>query len=73
MFDKDNAIEKLKILRGIPPHDSWSNICYGDGYYAKSIEREFGMPLEELAEVSGFNKIEKRYKKKLDKLRKEFK
>lgn len=40
--------EKLAMLDGDPPYDTGSNICYGDGYFAKSIEREFGASLEEL-------------------------
>lgn len=33
--------EMLKKLYGLPPYDNWSNICYGDGYFAKSIEDKF--------------------------------
>ncbi len=33
--------EMLKKLYGLPPHDNWSNICYGDGHFAKSIEDRF--------------------------------
>lgn len=33
--------EMLKKLYGLPPYNNWSNICYGDGYFAKSIEDKF--------------------------------
>ena len=33
--------EMLKKLYGLPPYDNFSNICYGDGYFAKSIEDKF--------------------------------
>ena len=33
--------EMLKKLYGLPPYDNWSNLCYGDGHFAKSIEDKF--------------------------------
>ena len=33
--------EMLKKLYGLPPYNNCSNICYGDGYFAKSIEDKF--------------------------------
>ena len=33
--------EMLKKLYGLPPYNTWINICYGDGYFAKSIEEKF--------------------------------
>lgn len=33
--------EMLRKLYGLPPYDNWSNICYGDGYFAKSIQEKF--------------------------------
>jgi prepilin-type processing-associated H-X9-DG protein len=51
---KKNRIKgMLKILNGLPPHNSGSNICYGDGYYFKSIPshegvKEFDTAIEEL-------------------------
>ena len=33
--------EILKKLYGLPPYNTWTNICYGDGYFAKSIEDKF--------------------------------
>ena len=33
--------EMLKKLYGLPPYNIWTNICYGDGYFAKSIEKKF--------------------------------
>jgi len=40
--------QKLDKLDGKPPYDTPSNHCYGDSYYAKSLEREYGAPIEEL-------------------------
>lgn len=34
-------IEELKTLNGLPPHNTPSNICWNDGYFAKSIERRY--------------------------------
>ena len=30
--------DDLKKLRGLPPHDTWSNHCCSDGYFANSIK-----------------------------------
>ena len=35
-------IEDLKVLYGLPPHNSWSNSCMGDGYFSESLRRKFG-------------------------------
>lgn len=39
---KAEAWNKINMLEGNPPHNTWSNICYGDGYFAQSIIRDFG-------------------------------
>lgn len=33
--------EMLKKLYGLPPYNTWTNLCYGDGYFAKSIQEKF--------------------------------
>lgn len=35
------CVEDLKMLRGIAPHNHPSNIVYGDGYFAKSLEAKY--------------------------------
>jgi len=34
-------MDELKMLKGLPPYDDWSNICYGDGYFWKSIQNKY--------------------------------
>lgn len=45
---KKQAREELRMLRGEAPHNIPSNICFGDGYFAASIERKYGMSIAEL-------------------------
>lgn len=33
---------KMRMLNGRYPFNHAGNICYGDGYFAKAIEQEFG-------------------------------
>lgn len=54
--ERKEARNDLKILYGDPPHDTWSNHCYGDGYYANSLKRKWGMSLEELEITSNYDK-----------------
>nr|DAD77459.1 MAG TPA: hypothetical protein [Podoviridae sp. ctaNW81] len=37
----DELEEMLKKLYGLPPYNTWTNICYGDGHFAKSIQEKF--------------------------------
>ena len=46
--EKEKARNKIRMLEGLPPYNTPSNICYGDGYFAQSIIREYGMSIEEL-------------------------
>lgn len=64
--DRAEAIDKLKMLHGLPPHDGFS-IVRGDGYFAKSIVQRFGMSIAELEKVSGFTKVRKRIGKLIEK------
>lgn len=35
-------IDDLKVLHGLPPHNSGGNICMNDGYYAASLRQKYG-------------------------------
>jgi hypothetical protein len=35
------ARDELAMLDGAPPHNTWSNICYGDAYFAASLTRKY--------------------------------
>lgn len=41
----------LDMLLGRPPHNVPSNHCYGDGYFANAMEREYGYPINELQAI----------------------
>ena len=47
-INKKELLDDLKILYGLPPHDSMSNYCQGDGYYANSLVKKYGQSIEEL-------------------------
>ena len=66
--DKTRAeiIDKLKKLDGLPPHHGF-NPCAGDGYFADSIVRDYGMSISELKKAVGYGKIEKRIRALLEK------
>lgn len=56
-FDRKKTAEAkddLAILYGHAPHDSWSNHCYSDGYYANSLERKWGMSTSDLAKAINY-------------------
>jgi len=57
---KAEIIDKLKMLDGFPPHNEGGNFLMGDGYFANSIERKYGMPLSQLQKEVGYDKIAKR-------------
>jgi len=58
---KAKAIDDLKILYGLPPHDVGGNICLNDGYYAISLEKQYVMSISELIKETGFDKIQKQW------------
>lgn len=33
--------DKLKKLYGLPPYNNGSNICFNDGWFSMSIERDY--------------------------------
>ena len=49
------ALDDLRKLQGLPPYDGDGNICRGDGYFARSLEKKYGMDLEALKRAVGFN------------------
>ncbi len=49
-IDIQECVEDLKMLRGIAPHNHPSNIVYGDGYFAKSLETKYPRGVLEQAE-----------------------
>lgn len=44
-----DAVEQLRIFHGLPPHNTWSNICYADGYFLKAWEQKFPKWIQEEA------------------------
>jgi hypothetical protein len=50
------AIDKLKMYHGLPPHNGF-NPCAGDGYFANSLVQKYGMSIAKLEKVSGFVKV----------------
>ena len=55
---KERIKDMLKILNGLPPYNEGGNVCYGDGYYYKSIgakegNKEYDTAMEELIEEFG--------------------
>ena len=49
------ARDDLRKLHGLPPYDGGGNPCYGDGYFARSLVEKYGMELDKLKMVVGFN------------------
>ncbi len=61
IVNEEAVINDLKTLYGIPPHDTWSNYCAGDGYFARSLEDKYGCSIEELRKAVDFDSIEQRW------------
>lgn len=55
-FNKAEAIDDLKKLNSVPPYDGF-NPCGGDGYFAQSLVKKYGMPVDQLEKAVGFAKI----------------
>ncbi len=51
--EKIRAADDLKKLLGLSPYDTMDNPCYGDGYFAKSLEERYGMPIRQLRKETG--------------------
>ena len=43
--------DDLAKLDGLPPHDTPSNTCWNDSYYAKSLEKKYNKTLAELRQL----------------------
>jgi hypothetical protein len=52
-INKSKARDMLARLDGAAPYNEPSNTSWGDGYYARSIERKFQMPLDEIRKLVG--------------------
>ena len=52
---KKDARDKLHMYHGTGKHDTGSNICRSDGYFALSLERNFGMCISDLGIWSGYD------------------
>jgi hypothetical protein len=55
---KEHIKDMLKTLNGLPPDNTGSNICYGDGYFANSIpgregDKDYDTAMEELIKEFG--------------------
>ena len=61
IIDKEAVIKDLKMLDGLPPYDEASNICRGDGYFAKSIEKKYGATLQELSKMVGYGAVKNKW------------
>ncbi len=51
--------EDLAKLDGKPPYNTGSNILQGDGYFAKSLEEKYGLPIEELRQIANKAVVER--------------
>lgn len=52
---KNKAWEDLLMYYGLPPHDVGYNIVEGDGHFAASLARRYGMNIEQLSKGLGFD------------------
>ena len=62
---KKEAIKDLKMLHGMPPYDSPSNYCKGDGYFANNMIKKYNMSMRDLIKKTGFNQLYSDYEKDL--------
>ena len=56
-INKRQAIKDLKILNGMPPYDDAGSFCRGDGYFAKSLVKKYGVPIDQLEKLVGFDEV----------------
>lgn len=42
-FVDNRLLEMLCKFYGLPPHNTFTNICYMDGYFYNSIKSEYGL------------------------------
>lgn len=60
------ARDELKMLMGLPPYNNWSNICYGDGYFAQSLVQKYGMSIQELKQETKMLRDEAEFRRAQD-------
>ena len=41
--------DEVRAYLGMPPHDTWTNICYYDSFYLQDLKKRYGD--EEVAET----------------------
>lgn len=63
MDESKKAEARADLVKLYNPTGGFS-LCANDGYFAKSIEQKYGMPLSTLAEVSGYNDHLKEYQRR---------
>lgn len=51
---KREVRKTLDKVYGRPPHNVPSNLCYGDGYVVRSLEKKYGMSEEQLKKEIGY-------------------
>jgi hypothetical protein len=53
-----NRLQAQDSLNKLYGHGQYGkgNLCYGDGYYAKSLERRYGMSIDDLIKAIGYDK-----------------
>jgi hypothetical protein len=56
---KQQIFRDLCTLHGAFPDNTGSNICYGDGYYANSLEKKHKMSISEMEKLVNFTKYQK--------------
>lgn len=43
---KEQTVEDMvRVLYGLPPYNTFTNVCYGDAFYRQSIINKFGQKL----------------------------
>lgn len=65
-------IKKLKMLHGLPPYNGGGNICQGDGYFANSIDRDYGAAMVEAAMVLVIQPMLREWRQAQDDISKKF-
>lgn len=52
-FVRERAKDDLKKLLFLPPYNEMTNICAGDGIFARSLEEKYGLSIDELKKECG--------------------
>lgn len=54
--ETDKLFDELDMLAGRGKHNNPGNICWGDGIFAQSLVKKYGMSIAELERVKRFAK-----------------